>query len=57
VLAMGDLLGRIVYRASPYDAVTLVTVAFIVAIVGTLACWLPARRALRVTPASALYAE
>jgi len=56
-LATGGLLGSIVYQGSVNDASTLVGVFLIVAIVGLTACWLPARRALRLEPAAALYLE
>ena len=56
-VAAGELLGTIVYQASPNDLRTLSAVALIVALVGMCACWLPARRALRVAPAAALYKE
>jgi predicted permease len=56
-LATGDLLGSIVYQGSVNDFATLSGVALIVGLVGLFACWLPARRALRLDPASALYVE
>jgi ABC-type antimicrobial peptide transport system permease subunit len=56
-LASGGLLGRIVYQGPVNDAATLSGVPLIVGLVGLVACWLPARRALRLDPAAALYLE
>jgi predicted permease len=56
-VATAGLLGSIVYRGSVNDTATLSSVALIVGIVGLLASWLPARRALRLDPAAALYVE
>jgi ABC-type antimicrobial peptide transport system permease subunit len=55
--ATGGLLGSIVYRGSVNEASTMLGVFAIVALVGLTACWLPARRALRLQPATALYLE
>ena len=57
VLAAGRVLSSIVYEASPRDPVALAAVAVCLAGVGILACWAPARRALRVSPIRALRAE
>jgi ABC-type antimicrobial peptide transport system permease subunit len=46
-----------VYQGSVNDLVTLSSVALIVAAVGLIACVVPARRALRLDPAAALYLE
>ena len=56
-LATGGLLGNIVYRGAVNDLATLSGVAVTVGLVGLFACWLPARRALRLDPAAALYPE
>jgi len=56
-VANAGLLGSIVYGGSVNDTATLSSVALIVGIVGLLASWLPARRALRLDPAAALYVE
>jgi ABC-type lipoprotein release transport system permease subunit len=42
---------------SPWDAVTLCTVAAGLAVVALLACYLPARRVLGIEPASTLRSE
>ena len=56
-IATGSLLGSIVYQETVNDASTMLGVFAIVAAVGLTACWLPARRALRLQPATALYLE
>jgi ABC-type antimicrobial peptide transport system permease subunit len=56
-LAVGRLLSSVVYLASPRDPVVLSGVGAIVAGVGLIACWIPARRALQVKPTVALRAE
>jgi predicted permease len=56
-VATGGLLGSIVYQGSVNDLATLSSVAVIVAAVGLIACVVPARRALRLEPAAALYLE
>jgi putative ABC transport system permease protein len=47
-------LGGLLFQVSPTDPVTLGATATIVALVAFAACWLPARRALRVDPVIAL---
>jgi predicted permease len=56
-LATRGLLSGIVYQGSANDWATLAAVALIVGVVGLFACWLPARRALRLDPAAALNLE
>lgn len=51
------LLSALLFGITPGDPVTLSAVALTMATVGTLACWLPASRAARVEPATALRAE
>jgi ABC-type antimicrobial peptide transport system permease subunit len=48
------LLAQIVYQATPRDPLVLVGVILAMAIVGLLATWLPARRALTINPAKLL---
>ena len=45
------------YRTSPFDLPTLAVVALLVATIGLLASWWPARSASRVDPMTALRAE
>lgn len=56
-LALGGLLSRIVYQAAANDFGSLSVVVTVVGFVGISACWLPARRALRVDPAAALHLD
>jgi len=51
------LLRGLLFGVTPHDPVTLGAVAFVLAAVGVAACWLPATRASRVDPATALRAE
>ena len=45
------------YGVSPFDPVSFAAVALVLAAIGVLACWLPARRAMRINPVEALRAE
>jgi predicted permease len=56
-LATRGLLGAIVYGGQVNDLATLTGVALIVGLVGLVASWLPARRALTLPPAAAIYSE
>jgi putative ABC transport system permease protein len=56
-LALTRLLTTLLYDVSPADPLTLAAVSFILALAGALACWIPARRALRVDPVQALRSE
>jgi putative ABC transport system permease protein len=47
----------LLFGVSPIDGLTFTVVAVIVAAVGLIACWIPARRVLRVDPIAALRAE
>ncbi len=56
-LLLGRTLASLLYGVAPSDPLTLVgTVALLLA-VATLACWIPARRATRMDPATVLKAE
>lgn len=57
VLLGSRILASVVYQASPRDPLVLVGVGASLAIVGALACWTPARRALRLSPVTALRSE
>jgi ABC-type antimicrobial peptide transport system permease subunit len=45
------------WGVSPHDPLTLVSVAGLLFAVGLLACWIPARRAMRTNPVNALRYE
>jgi len=51
------LLGQMLFEVQPYDPATLTGAVILLATVAFLACWLPARRAMRVDPAIALRHE
>jgi hypothetical protein len=56
-LMAGQVLASIVYEASPRDPLVLVGVLALMSCLGLLASWLPARRALRIEPKTALHYE
>jgi putative ABC transport system permease protein len=53
-VAIGSLLKSVLVGVSATDPVTLGGVAVLLAIVGTAACYIPARRATTIDPAIAL---
>ena len=55
LLARG--LSGLLHGVEPFDALTFTAVPLLLGAVALLACWLPARRALRVPPQEALRAE
>jgi len=56
-LTAARLLAKLLYGVTPYDPLTVSSVALLMATVGTLACWIPAGRAAKVEPATALRAD
>jgi putative ABC transport system permease protein len=56
-LLLARLLQSLLYETSAQDPIALTAVASGLALVGLLACWLPARRAARVDPMVALRSE
>jgi putative ABC transport system permease protein len=53
----GKFAGRFLYGVSGFDPVTFTLIPVALAAVALLACWLPARRATRVNPMTALRCE
>jgi putative ABC transport system permease protein len=56
-LAIGRVIATQLWGVSAYDPWTLVSVPVVLLITGMVACWLPARRAARVSPIVALRYE
>jgi ABC-type antimicrobial peptide transport system permease subunit len=60
-LALGviasKVLAQIVYDATPRDPLVLAAVIAVMAVLGALSTWIPARRALKIDPAELLRAE
>ena len=56
-LALGRFLQALLFAVSPADPLTLGVVAVLLGVIALLACVIPARRAVRVDPMTALRAE
>jgi predicted permease len=56
-IAAARVLASQLWHVSPHDPVALVSVVILLLAVGFLACWIPARRAMRVDPIVALRYE
>jgi putative ABC transport system permease protein len=56
-LVCGPLIQHFIYGVGAHDPITIVGVAILLAVIAMLACWLPARRAIRVDPIIALRQE
>ena len=56
-LSLSRLMQGLLFGVEPHDPMTLAIVAFIMAAVGILACWIPALRAARIDPGVALRAQ
>jgi putative ABC transport system permease protein len=54
---LSRLMSSLLFEVQPHDPVTYVTAGVTVTLVAMLACYLPARRVLRVDPATALRVE
>jgi len=55
--ALSRVLVSQLWGVSPYDRLTSIAVAGLLLLVGLIACWIPARRATRVNPSTALRYE
>jgi predicted permease len=53
-LSLSRLMQGLLFGVQPHDPVTLASVSAVMAIVGIVACWIPARSAARIDPAVAL---
>ncbi len=56
-LALGRLLGQILYGVQPTDPLTYAVVFLMMLAIALLACWIPARRAIRIDPMTSLCQE
>ena len=56
-LALTQLMTNLLYRVNPADPTTFAVVCALLAGIVLLACWLPARRAAKVDPMTALRSE
>jgi putative ABC transport system permease protein len=56
-LGAGRVLSTMLFSVSPADPVSLVVAAVLLSTAALLACYLPARRATRVSPLTALRTE
>jgi ABC-type antimicrobial peptide transport system permease subunit len=56
-LLLGQVLGWLLFDVSPLDPLVFTISPAILALAAALACYLPARRAMRITPLDALRSE
>src|SRR5580692_8814008 len=55
--ALSRAVVSLLWGVSPYDPISAVAVVVLLLAIGLLACWIPARRATRVSPVTALHYE
>src|SRR5580704_11458427 len=55
--ALSRAVVSLLWGVSPYDPLSAVSVVLLLLAIGLLACWIPARRATRVSPVTALHYE
>ena len=55
--ALAGILSSFLYGIRPHDTMTFTIVPIFLAVVSLIACWVPARRATRIDPQSALRYE
>jgi putative ABC transport system permease protein len=56
-MVVGVFLSDMLYQVSPVDPLALLVAVVLLAAAALAACWLPARRATRVNPITALRTE
>jgi predicted permease len=56
-LFLGQLIGKLLFGVTRFDAPTLVAVPIVLGVVTIVASWIPARRAMRLDPLSAIREE
>jgi putative ABC transport system permease protein len=56
-IALTRLMVSLLFEVNPTDMATLIVVAFLLGAVALTACYIPARRALRIHPMTALRCE
>jgi ABC-type antimicrobial peptide transport system permease subunit len=56
-LVLSRVMGSLLYEVQPTDPLTFVSVSCLLVAVAFLACWMPARRATKIDPMTALRCE
>jgi ABC-type antimicrobial peptide transport system permease subunit len=56
-VALARVIVAQLWGVSPYEPLTFASVAILLLSIGLLACWVPARRATRIDPTTALRYE
>jgi predicted permease len=55
--ALQKVIGKLLFGVSPTDPTTFTVIAFVLIVVALFACWIPAKRAMKVDPLTALRSE